>query len=55
MFRVHPSRINGMKGVISSFAFEKEAHLPHTVRIVRHSLDGHICERRLMECQSALK
>jgi hypothetical protein len=36
MFRVHPSRINGMKGVISSFAFEKGAQLPHTVRIVRH-------------------
>jgi hypothetical protein len=52
MFRVHPSRINGMKGAISSFSFEREAHCPHSVRIVRHGLDGHICERRLLECQS---
>ena len=36
MFRVRPYRIDGMKGAISSFPFEKGAHRPPTVKIVGH-------------------
>jgi type I site-specific restriction-modification system R (restriction) subunit len=54
MFRVHPSRINVMRGMISSFARKKR----HTVRTPSepHSIDKGLplYERRLMECQSSV-
>jgi hypothetical protein len=52
VFSVRFSRINGIKGTISSLGREK-AYRSHTVRIVRHGFDSQLYERRLMECQSA--